>query len=148
MAQRAAIARGLANRPEVLLLDEPLGALDALTRVQLQAELQHIWRVEQITMVLVTHDVDEAIFLSDRVVVMAGGPGRIVEEIDIDLPGTATGQATTSPATSDGSCSPWASMGAGLRRPDVRSFHTLHEVSSCPGRIPPCAAVASPCFAA
>jgi sulfonate transport system ATP-binding protein len=86
MAQRAAIARGLVNRPEILLLDEPLGALDALTRVHLQAELQHIWRVEQITMILVTHDVDEAIFLSDRVVVMAGGPGRIVEQIDIELP--------------------------------------------------------------
>ncbi|MGX9425863.1 MULTISPECIES: ABC transporter ATP-binding protein [Bradyrhizobium] len=86
MAQRAAIARGLVNRPEILLLDEPLGALDALTRVHLQAELQRIWRVEQITMILVTHDVDEAIYLSDRVVVMAGGPGRIVDDIKIDLP--------------------------------------------------------------
>ncbi len=85
MAQRAAIARGLANRPEILLLDEPLGALDALTRVHLQAELQRIWEVEGITMILVTHDVEEAIFLSNRVVVMAANPGRIVETVDIDL---------------------------------------------------------------
>lgn len=87
MAQRAAIARGLVSRPQILLLDEPLGALDALTRVHLQAELQRIWRLEKITMILVTHDVDEAIYLSDKVVVMANSPGRIVDEIDIDLPG-------------------------------------------------------------
>ncbi|MFG1296896.1 ABC transporter ATP-binding protein [Xanthobacter variabilis] len=86
MAQRAAIARGLVNRPEILLLDEPLGALDALTRVHLQGELQRIWQAEGTTMILVTHDVDEAIFLSDRVVVMAAGPGRIVEEVAVDLP--------------------------------------------------------------
>ncbi|MDI4656458.1 ABC transporter ATP-binding protein [Xanthobacter autotrophicus] len=85
MAQRAAIARGLASRPEILLLDEPLGALDALTRVHLQAELQRIWEVERTTMILVTHDVDEAIFLSNKVVVMAANPGRIVEEVAIDL---------------------------------------------------------------
>jgi sulfonate transport system ATP-binding protein len=86
MAQRAAIARGLVSRPQILLLDEPLGALDALTRVHLQAELQRIWRLENITMILVTHDVDEAIYLSDKVVVMANGPGRIVDELEIDLP--------------------------------------------------------------
>ncbi len=85
MAQRAAIARGLVNRPEILLLDEPLGALDALTRVHLQGELRRIWESERITMILVTHDVDEAIFLSDRVVVMGSNPGRIIEEIDIDI---------------------------------------------------------------
>lgn len=86
MAQRAAIARGLVGRPEILLLDEPLGALDALTRVHLQTELQRIWRVEQVTMILVTHDVDEAIYLSDKVVVMGSNPGRIVEEVAIALP--------------------------------------------------------------
>lgn len=86
MAQRAAIARGLANRPELLLLDEPLGALDALTRVHLQAELQRIWQAEGTTMILVTHDVDEAIFLSDRVLVMAANPGRVVQDIALDLP--------------------------------------------------------------
>ncbi len=86
MAQRVAIARGLVNRPRVLLLDEPLGALDALTRARLQGELQHIWEREKITMILVTHDVDEAVFLGDRVVVMQPNPGRIRRVLDIDLP--------------------------------------------------------------
>lgn len=86
MAQRAAIARGLVNRPEVLLLDEPLGALDALTRQRLQTELERIWKAEGVTMILVTHDVDEAIYLSDRVVVMAANPGRIVKDFTINIP--------------------------------------------------------------
>lgn len=87
MAQRGAIARGLANRPEILLLDEPLGALDALTRLHLQVELQRIWQKERTTMILVTHDVDEAIFLSDKVVVMSANPGQIVEEVEVKLEG-------------------------------------------------------------
>ncbi|MBZ9779982.1 ABC transporter ATP-binding protein [Pseudomonas sp. REP124] len=86
MAQRVAIARGLVNRPSVLLLDEPLGALDALTRARLQGELQNIWAKEKITMILVTHDVDEAVFLGDRAVVMQPNPGRIRRILDIDLP--------------------------------------------------------------
>jgi len=86
MAQRVAIARGLVNRPRVLLLDEPFGALDAQTRGRLQNELQRIWQHERITMVLVTHDVDEAIYLGDRVVTMAPRPGRIERIADVNLP--------------------------------------------------------------
>ncbi|MET0410778.1 MAG: ABC transporter ATP-binding protein [Polyangiaceae bacterium] len=86
MAQRAAIARGLVNRPGILLLDEPFGALDALTRTNLQDELQRIWQAEKITMILVTHDVEEAVLLGDRVVVLQARPGRIRRVVDVDVP--------------------------------------------------------------
>lgn len=86
MSQRIAIARALVNRPRLLLLDEPFGALDALTRARLQGELERIWREEGITMVLVTHDVEEAVFLGDRVVIMEPDPGRIRREVAVDLP--------------------------------------------------------------
>jgi sulfonate transport system ATP-binding protein len=86
MAQRAAIARALVTEPKLLLLDEPLGALDALTRVHVQNELQRIWLAQRSTMLMVTHDVEEALYLSDRVVVMAPDPGRIRRIVDIDLP--------------------------------------------------------------
>jgi sulfonate transport system ATP-binding protein len=85
MAQRAAIARALVNRPSILLLDEPFGALDALTRTKLQQELQRIWQRENISMILVTHDVDEAAYLGDRVVVMQPRPGRIRRTIEVGL---------------------------------------------------------------
>jgi ABC-type nitrate/sulfonate/bicarbonate transport system ATPase subunit len=86
MAQRAAIARALVNRPKVLLLDEPLGALDALTRVHLQRELQRIWMEHRTTVVMVTHDVEEAVYLSDRIVVMDANPGRIRQIASVPLP--------------------------------------------------------------
>jgi sulfonate transport system ATP-binding protein len=83
MAQRAAIARGLSSNPEILLLDEPFGALDALTRIQMQKEILTIWREEKATMILVTHDIDEAIFLGQKVVVMSARPGEIKEIINV-----------------------------------------------------------------
>jgi len=86
MAQRASIARALVNRPKVLLLDEPFGALDALTKIAMQQEILRIWEAEQTTMIMVTHDIDEAVFLGDRVVVMSNRPGTIKKIIPIDLP--------------------------------------------------------------
>lgn len=84
MSQRAAIARGLANNPDILLLDEPFGALDALTRIQMQKEILKIQETEKTTMVMVTHDIDEAIYLGDRIVVMSARPGEIKEIIKTD----------------------------------------------------------------
>jgi len=86
MQQRVAIARALVNRPRFLLLDEPLGALDALTRLRLQDELKRIVRHEGITAILVTHDVDEAVYLGDRIVVMQPHPGRIASILTVPLP--------------------------------------------------------------
>lgn len=85
MKQRVAIARALANQPEVLLMDEPFGALDAQTKQSMQKLLLDIWKKEKTTIVFITHDIDEALFLSQRIYVMKARPGRIVEEIDADL---------------------------------------------------------------
>lgn len=85
MAQRVSIARALVNQPQLLLLDEPFGSLDALTKIQMQQEVLRIKEVEKTTMILVTHDIDEAIFLGDRVVVMSNRPGTIRKIIPIEL---------------------------------------------------------------
>lgn len=88
MAQRAAIARALANKPKILLLDEPFGALDAITKINMQEELIKIWKKEKITMIIVTHDIDEAVYLGDRVVVMTPRPGKIKLVVNTDLGGS------------------------------------------------------------
>jgi ABC-type nitrate/sulfonate/bicarbonate transport system ATPase subunit len=85
MSQRVALARALINHPKVLLLDEPLGALDAFTRMRMQDEVLRLWENRRTTMLLVTHDIDEAIYMSDRILVMTPAPGRIDRDIGIEL---------------------------------------------------------------
>ncbi len=86
MKQRCAIARAYAVNPSILLMDEPFGALDALTRVHMQSQLLETWSQEKRTVMFITHDVDEAVFLANRVIVMAARPGRIHEIVEVDLP--------------------------------------------------------------
>ena len=86
MRQRVSICRALLHDPPLLLMDEPFGALDALSRDQLNLDLQSIWMQSKKTVMFVTHSISEAVFLGDRVVVFSGRPGRVVEVLDIDLP--------------------------------------------------------------
>ena len=86
MKQRVAIARALANRPRILLMDEPFGALDAQTRCQMQTHLLEIWKRVDVTILFVTHDLDEAIYLADRIVVMGPHPGRVLEIVEVPVP--------------------------------------------------------------
>lgn len=95
MQQRVGIARALANYPSVLLMDEPFGALDAQTRLMMQENLLDIWKEFGITVLFVTHDVDEAVFLSDRVLVMSAAPGKIINDLKIDLPRPRTAEMST-----------------------------------------------------
>lgn len=85
MQQRVSIARGLINNPKVLLMDEPFGALDAITRINMQNEVLRIWETEKKTMILVTHDIDEAIYLGDKIIVLSSRPGTIRKIIDVKL---------------------------------------------------------------
>jgi NitT/TauT family transport system ATP-binding protein len=85
MRQRAALARALAQRPEILLMDEPFGALDAITRDLLHEELEQIWQAQQMTVLFVTHNVREAVRLGDEVIVLSSRPGRVVETISVDV---------------------------------------------------------------
>jgi NitT/TauT family transport system ATP-binding protein len=97
MKQRCAIARAYAVNPSILLMDEPFGALDALTRVRLQEQLLDTWSKEKRTVMFITHDVDEAVFLANRVIVMAARPGRLFDVVDVDLPYPRTEEARLSP---------------------------------------------------
>ena len=97
MKQRCAIARAYAVDPKVLLMDEPFGALDALTRVTLQEQLLQTWSQDKRTVAFITHDVDEAVFLANRVIVMAARPGRIHEIVPVDLPYPRTEEVRLSP---------------------------------------------------
>jgi NitT/TauT family transport system ATP-binding protein len=85
MKQRVAIARALANQPRVLLMDEPFGALDAQTRAQMQSHLKQIWMNVDVTIVFITHDLDEAVFMADRIILLSARPGRIAEIIEVPI---------------------------------------------------------------
>lgn len=97
MKQRVAIARAYAMQPELLLMDEPFGALDAQTRTQLQSELLKTWEEERRTCFFITHDVEEAVILAQRVVIMSARPGRIVDVVDIDIPYPRTQETKMEP---------------------------------------------------
>jgi NitT/TauT family transport system ATP-binding protein len=97
MKQRVAIARALAYRPQILLMDEPFGALDALTRQLMQELLTRVWEQHRLTVLFVTHDVEEAVYVSDRVLVMTNRPGRIKKEVVVDLPRPRTYDMVASP---------------------------------------------------
>ena len=86
MAQRAAIARALAQEPDILLMDEPFGALDSILRMRLQDELLSIWDKNKVSIIIVTHDVEEALYLADRVLIMEPNPGRVRDVFDVGLP--------------------------------------------------------------
>jgi ABC-type nitrate/sulfonate/bicarbonate transport system ATPase subunit len=86
MAQRVGIARALATNPEILLLDEPLGSLDAMTKIRMQRELERIWQEQDVTMIMVTHDIEEAVYLADKIVIMSKEGVGIREIIPISLP--------------------------------------------------------------
>ena len=98
MRQRVGIARALAVEPRVLLMDEPFGALDAQTRALMGAELLRIWERDRKTVVFVTHDIDEAIYLADRIVVMSASPGRVIKDLSVDLPRPREFTVRNSPA--------------------------------------------------
>jgi len=97
MKQRVAIARALANQPRILLMDEPFGALDAQTRAKMQAYLMEIWKNIDVTILFITHDLDEAIYLADRILVLKAHPGEVQELIEVPVPQPRTPDQVLSP---------------------------------------------------
>jgi NitT/TauT family transport system ATP-binding protein len=101
MQQRVAICRALVSHPQIMLMDEPFGALDAMTRDTMNLELQRIWAETRRSILFVTHSIPEAVFLSDRVVVIGDKPGRVIADIKIDLPRLRTREHRFSPEFAD-----------------------------------------------
>lgn len=116
MKQRVSIIRALANDPEVLLMDEPLGALDAQTRVVLQDELMRIWEETRKTVVYITHSLDEAVLLGDRVILMSAQPGRRLATFDIDLPRPRTIDAMNMPRFAEYRAEIWERLSSEVTR--------------------------------
>ena len=116
MKQRVSIIRALANDPEVLLMDEPLGALDAQTRVVLQEELLRIWEETRKTVIYITHSLEEAVLLGDRVVLMSAQPGRILDIYKIDLPRPRSFETTNLPEFSEYRAKIWDKLSAEVTR--------------------------------
>jgi len=116
MKQRVSIVRALANDPEVLLMDEPLGALDAQTRIVLQDELLRIWEETHKTVVYITHSLDEAILLGDRVIVMSAHPGRLLETFEVDIPRPRNVDTMNTPRFAELRSEIWSLLGREVTR--------------------------------
>ena len=117
MQQRVGLARALAVEPEILLLDEPFGALDAQTRLVMQTELERIWSLEKRTAILITHDIEEALFLADRIVVMTPRPGRVSQVVDVPFDRPRTDAVRSDPVFARMKLELWEALKSGVEQP-------------------------------